>query len=132
LIKYLSNKTISNHHISALPPSISSNLTRLPNGDILLKELPLSLLVDLCKNNKLDLDSTAISALNYLLSDILKPKNRNLPSVAGPPRGFSKNASSHKNILRYSNTYQNLLISKILQTKLLKIFEKIFSFDLLI
>ena len=77
LVKYLSSKAISKGGVPWLPWSIANNLSKMPGRDICLKELPLSLLVELCKNNEVGINRSAVNAMNWLLADLLKPRKRN-------------------------------------------------------
>ena len=64
LVKYLSSKSIAKGSVSSLPLSIANNLSKMPGGDICLKDLPLSSLVELCKNNEFCIDRSTINAVN--------------------------------------------------------------------
>lgn len=76
LNKYLDNKLIFKSSLPKLPVQIQNLIDKIPSADIKMNDLPLSILVEMCKYNDVDLDKSAIDTLTNLLSDILKPKRR--------------------------------------------------------
>ena len=92
LNKYLGTKVIPKSLLPKLPTMIQDKINELKKDKVSLNELPLSIIVEMCKYNDVNLDKAAIETLNNLLSDILKPRRR----VVTDYKSLMRNMKKHK------------------------------------
>jgi len=99
LNKYLSTKLISKSSVPKLPAEMQSKLDQLQPDEISMSDLPLSVVVEMCKYNDINLDGSAIDTLNHLLSDILKPRRRTPHDYKQLMKDIKKRSKQGKGIL---------------------------------